>query len=143
MYIKVKKIIAVVLLCSVALLSPAATMGKGKIMRRAPGGTWGGEHIRLTVNRDDAVIEYDCGGGTIDGPLLLDRRGNFSVRGTHTRGHGGPIRLGEPDNRRTAFYAGKISGKTMTLNVKLDGSNEPVATYTLRQGVESRLHRCL
>src|SRR5437762_14101876 len=30
-------------------------------------GTWGGQHIRLSVRADGAAVEFDCAHGTIDG----------------------------------------------------------------------------
>ncbi|MGB8510549.1 MAG: hypothetical protein WCD76_19400 [Pyrinomonadaceae bacterium] len=129
--------------CLAVSLPTSAASGTAKAGRRIPNGIWGGTGIRMTVENDGATIEYDCGGGSIDGPLALNRRGGFDLKGKHARGHGGPIRLGEPSNEQTARYTGKVSGKVMNLTVKLANSNEAMATYTLRQGVEPRLHRCL
>lgn len=143
MKLSVKKYFAVLGACCWMLLSVQLVAVNGKVLRRVPRGVWGGEHIQLTVKPAGADIEYDCGGGTINGPLLLDRRGGFNNRGTHTRGHGGPIRLGEQPNNSAALYTGKVTGRVMTLTVKLAGTDEHVETYTLRQGVVPRLHRCL
>ncbi|MCA1593585.1 MAG: hypothetical protein LC754_13230 [Acidobacteria bacterium] len=143
MTITPRRIATLFILCLVVLLSAQATFGKGYVGRRVPNGVWGGGGIRMTVSRDGAEIEYDCGGGTIDAPLVLNRRGGFDVRGTHTRGHGGPIRLGEQPNTSAARYTGKMTGKVLTLTVKLAGANETAGIYTLRLGVEPRLHRCL
>ena len=46
-------------------------------------GVWGGQHARLEVAAGGATIEYDCGRGTIDEPLVLDAQGRFAARGRH------------------------------------------------------------
>src|SRR5258708_33649930 len=55
----------------------SATTCPADIPSRVPNGSWGGEHIRLIVTDNGAVIEYDCPAGTVIGPLLLDVFGHF------------------------------------------------------------------
>jgi len=106
-------------------------------------GTWGGQHIRITVERGSASIEYDCATGTITGPLTINRNGSFSWKGFHTAQHGGPVRREEESNRQQATYSGSISGDTMTLRVKVSGKDEDTETYTLERGSSGEVFKCL
>jgi len=56
-------------------------------------GVWGGAGIRMTVEIEGAVIQYDCGTGTIDSAIHPDAAGYFQGAGTFTRG-GGPEPVG-------------------------------------------------
>ncbi len=78
----------------------------------------------------------------IDEPLVLDRAGNFSVKGTHIRKHGGPVRRDEQADKHPAHYTGKVSGRTMTITVTVTDTQETLGTFTLRQGHEAMLQRC-
>jgi hypothetical protein len=109
-------------------------------MQRIPTGLWGGEHIRVDVGTKSATIEYDCAHGVIEGPLTVDTRGRFNLRGTHTPERGGPIRAGEQERSQPATYTGSISGDTMTLTLKLAGSEDE--TFTLQKGKEAELFKC-
>ena len=109
-------------------------------MQRIPTGTWGGEHINMKVGAKSATIEYDCATGVIQGPLVVDRDGNFNLRGTHRMQRGGPVRADETANDHPATYTGSIKGNTMTLNLKLSDSD--VETFTLEKGKEGELVRC-
>jgi hypothetical protein len=90
-----------------------------------------------------ATVEYDCASGTIDEPISLDSRGNFSAVGTHTPGHGGPALIDEVPERHPAQYVGSTDGKTMTLTVTLSDSGEQVGTYKLVRGASPAVFKCL
>lgn len=109
-------------------------------MQRIPVGNWGGEHISMKVTAQSATIEYDCATGVIQGPLVVDRKGNFNLRGTHRREHGGPIRADETPQDHPATYTGSIRGHTMTLSLKVSGVE--VETFTLVKGKEGELFKC-
>ena len=104
-------------------------------------GTWGGEHARLEVTEAGAVIEYDCGRGTIDQRLVTDAGGRFTARGHHVRGRGGPVRADEPPPPG-ARYTGQVTGKTMRLTVAIEGEEEPIGPFTLTYGAEADLMKC-
>jgi hypothetical protein len=106
-------------------------------------GAWGGDHVNLLVVGTGGTLEYDCAHGTIDQPFLVDSSGRFDLAGTHTREHGGPIRVGEKENKRPARYTGTTDGRTMTLTVTLTGSNERLGTFTLTRGQTARILKCL
>ena len=106
-------------------------------------GTWGGEHINLTVNGNSGTIEYDCAKGTITGPLVVDSGGGFKLAGTHTVERGGPIRSDESSNARPAVFTGTVRGETMSLTVTLSDTNENVGTFSLVHGKTGKLFRCM
>jgi hypothetical protein len=131
--------IALVLSLTVLVSSSSAKTHK---RQRALNGTWGGDHIGLEVTGRSAVIDYDCARGTIDGPLVIDRNGNFKLSGTYIREHGGPIRRGESANARRARYSGWTDGKKMTLSVVLSDPKETVGTFSLTRGQQGHLWKC-
>lgn len=124
------------------LFLSSVSMARTRRTGRVAPGLWGGPHIRLEVKKDSAALEYDCAHGTIDHPLVLDRRGRFDVSGTHTREHGGPIRRDEKPNTLPARYTGWTDGKQMKLTVRLSDTNEVIGTFTLTRGSEGRLFKC-
>lgn len=110
--------------------------------RRVATGTWGGEHVGLTVTDTGAHVEFDCASGDITQPLALDARGNLSVEGVYVREHGGPIQVGEVPDRKPARYAGRVAGTTLTIDVILTDSNEKIGTFTLERGAGSGVRKC-
>jgi hypothetical protein len=125
----------------VILLASAPDSRPGKASRLAAG-TWGGQHIRIEVGSGPAAIEYDCANGTIAGPLVLDRKGNFRWKGSHTREHGGPIRIEETPQGEPAIYSGSVKGNTMTLTVTLANTNQSIGTFMLSRGTPGRVFKC-
>ena len=105
-----------------------------------PTGAWGGDHISLEVGTKSASIEYDCAHGVIEGPLTLDVNGRFSLKGTHTPERGGPIRADQQARSLPAKFVGSVNGNTMTLTLKLEGSEDE--TFTLEKGKEANLFKC-
>ncbi len=58
-------------------------------------GTWGGPHLRLTVDEHGVGLEFDCARGTIAKAPALDAQGRFDVEGRFLREHGGPVQKDE------------------------------------------------
>lgn len=106
-------------------------------------GTWGGTHIGLTLTPTGGLLDYDCGAGTIAGPLILAPGGEFRAVGTHTPGTGGPERMGEGRPSYPADYRGRIIGDRMTLVVHVPALGAPEASYALQRGAAPTLLRCL
>jgi hypothetical protein len=106
-------------------------------------GRWGGTHIDMQVTAAGATIEYDCASGTVDERMVLDSKGNFDVRGTHTPRQGGPVRPGDTQKRRPARYKGWTDGANMTLAVILTDTNETLGTFTLGLNKQAQIVRCL
>jgi hypothetical protein len=117
--------------------------GQPARIRRVPDGVWGGEHMGLWVEKERARIEYDCGRGTIDEPLVLDRRGHFNVRGTHHKEHGGPVRIDEQKAGQPARYTGVLVAQTLTITVTLTDTQKPIGTFRLTHNQEPRIVKCL
>jgi len=111
-----------------------------KYQQRIATGVWGGQHISIKVGTKSATIEYDCASGVINGPLVVDRNGNFNLRGTHRMERGGPVRADEDSRQVPASYTGSIKGNTMTLTLKLSDSDEE--TFTLEKGKPGELFKC-
>jgi hypothetical protein len=131
-----KKLLAVLVIVS------SISFGFAKRPRTIPNGTWGGQHIQLSVVRGVATIEYDCANGKIDGPLRIDSRGKFSWPGKHVREHGGPVRMGEDRDGVAARYTGWTDGKTMKLTVTLVETRTEIGTFELTRGSEGRIFKC-
>ena len=124
----------------VILLAVCSVVAKTQKMRRITTGVWGGDHINMKVGAKSATIEYDCAHGLIHGPLVIDSSGHFNLRGTHTMERGGPVRADETPNEQPATYTGSIKGNTMTLSVKVAGSE--IDTFTLEKGKPGELFKC-
>jgi hypothetical protein len=104
-------------------------------------GTWGGLHVHAEVKDEGAELEFDCATGTIDQPIGLDAQGAFDVKGKFIAEHAGPIRSDE-DNSRMVRYVGRVKDKELTLTISDANSKEVIATYTLTQGNQGRIHKC-
>ncbi|HSP93191.1 MAG TPA: hypothetical protein VLU06_01475 [Thermoanaerobaculia bacterium] len=123
-----------------------ATLGlcpPGGEPKRVSAGQWGAMGIAMEVTESGATIEYDCAHGTIDQPLVLDADGRFDVKGHHFREHGGPIREGEESRGEPVRYVGQVTGDSMTLTVKPEGSDSPIGNHQLVRGKMGRIHKCL
>ena len=135
-------ILTSVALVLIATLSPTQSAARGRKHHRLVQGDWGAPHIRLAVGDSSATIEYDCAHGQIDGPLVTDSRGRFSLKGTHSPEHPGPVRDNEQSTGQPASYTGWTDGKKMTLTVKLIGRNETLGTFNLTLGGGGRVFKC-
>ena len=122
------------------LVFPA--VARNRKMRLIPEGTWGGPHIRISVEGNSAAVEYDCAHGTIEGPLTIDDEGKFNLTGSHVRERGGPTRQGEAQTGHPTQYTGWTDGKKMTLAVRLVNTNEEMGTFELTRGQQARLFKC-
>jgi len=112
-----------------------------RIMQGIPRGEWGGTHITMNVGDQSAKLEFDCAHGEIPGPLSVDGEGRFKLPGTFTPERGGPVRADETARARPAMYSGTIKGKTMTLTMKIEGSDEP-ESFTLEKDKPGELFKC-
>lgn len=104
-------------------------------------GEWGGTHVALHLTATGGTLDYDCANGTI-GPVLVAANGNFSTEGTHTAGHGGPVRQGEVLPSASVSFSGVVRGDRMTLQGRI-ANGTLIGPFELRRGAEPRLYRCL
>ena len=105
-------------------------------------GTWGGDHVRITIGAAASVIEYDCARGSIDQPFAVDASGQFDLAGTHVTEQPGPTRE-TPLPGHPARYAGSTDGKTMTYVVTLTDSNQTLGPFTLSLDAPGRVVKCV
>jgi len=118
--------------------SPGADPPRG---RRVPVGDWGGARAGLTVEDKGARLELDCAHGTIGQRLTMDAKGAFQTDGRYFREHGGPTLRDEKNEGLAARYSGTVSGRSLTLTVKL-GDGETLGPYALALGRPPRLMKC-
>ena|SRR6516225_10553337 len=108
----------------------------------AAGTTWGGEHIRLQITTDGAIVEFDCASGTITKPVQVDAQGQFRLTGMFTREQPGPVRKDETSTTTAATYSGDIVSDTMRLSVKTGPQNEAVGEYVLTRASAGHVVKC-
>lgn len=106
-------------------------------------GPWGGSHVSMQVTSAGARLVYDCADGVIEEPLRPDAEGRFTAVGSHTPGHGGPVREGEILPAFRARYDGHVSGDRMTLLVTMTETGVVMGSFQLRRGSSGQLVRCL
>ncbi len=126
--------------------APMTQGGKKAVHRRAPDallpGVWGGEHIRFEVTEGGASVEYDCAHGTVEGKIVVDARGRFSVYGTHYEEHGGPVRPGEDAKGFRVRLSGRVGGSLMKLTITRAGARTVVGIFNLTRDGEARIVKC-
>lgn len=109
--------------------------------RKAASGDWGGAHARLSSLKDGVELEFDCGHGKLDEPLVPGRDGAFSSKGRYVAEHGGPTLKDETAQSRPARYEGSITGERMRLKVAIDGG-DTLGPFELTRGGRARLMKC-
>ena len=117
-------------------LAPRPAEGPGLV------GTWGGDHVNLTIGMSGGVLEYDCAHGTIDAAFATDSEGRFDLVGTHVPEHPGPIE-DKPPIVHPARYSGSTDGTTLTLTVTLSDTGEVLGPYRLTRSTAARIVKCL
>ncbi len=105
-------------------------------------GSWGGQHLAISVTAKGASLVFDCAHGEFDKPLRPDRLGRFAVRGTYVEEHGGPILMGEVPKSHRASYMGTVKGNRMTITVKLSDSRRQIGQFVVRQGEPAQVFKC-
>jgi hypothetical protein len=105
-------------------------------------GSWGGQHLAISLTANRASLEFDCAHGQFDKPLRPDRLGRFTVRGLYIEEHGGPVRMGDVPKSHPAWYAGRIKANRMTITVKLLDTRQRIGTFVVSQGEPARLFKC-
>jgi len=105
-------------------------------------GVWGGEHIRFEVTERGANIEYDCAHGTVEGRIVVDGQGRFSVYGLHYEEHGGPSRPGDDAAGFRVRLSGRVGGSLMKLTVTRVGTRRAIGTFSLARDREANVVKC-
>jgi hypothetical protein len=107
-----------------------------------PNGTWGGDHIALSVTDGGGTVELDCAHGTLDHPLELDDVGRFSVAGTFVPEHGGPITADEVAERRPARYQGRLDHQELEITITIEGQTGQ-GPFTVTLGKAPKVNKCV
>lgn len=85
-----------------------------------PEGTWGGANAGVIVSDATTHVHIGCTLGDLPGPIRLDASGRFSLDGEYIlRAY--PIQMGPPQPAR---YAGRVSGRRLTLLVTVNDTTE-------------------
>ncbi|HEY0070172.1 MAG TPA: hypothetical protein VGE04_09420 [Chloroflexia bacterium] len=105
-------------------------------------GTWGGDHLRMTVHLGGAELEFDCAHATISQTLLVANN-TLDVAGTYVQEHGGPIREGETPDAHPMRLLGTLNGNTLKLTVVLTDKKQELGTYVLVFGKQGLITKCL
>jgi hypothetical protein len=119
----------------------AAVLLSGCRGESVPNGSWGDDHVVLTVTDNGGRVEFDCAHGTLDHPLRLDDRGRFSVAGTFVP-DGGPVRTGEDSRSRPARYQGRLDRQKLEFTVTVEGQTGQ-GPFTVTLGKSPKLTKCL
>ena len=135
---------AVAGLIIVATLTALAGCGYSFAPDGALLGEWGGLHLELTADPTGARLQYDCATGVIDPPVMV-AGGQLHATGTHSPGHGGPIREDEMPVKLPARYDGELTegGNTLALTVTLSDTGERLGVYKLTKGRHGQVFACL
>lgn len=108
-----------------------------------PAGTYGGEHIAISVSADKMHIEFDCAHATFDGPFTVVN-GQFQAKGTFTREAGVQI---EPDLMppgEPAVIEGTLTGNSLTIIITVNGDrSRQVGPLTATLGKRPDIFKCL
>ena len=118
--------------CALNHMSPSSTLT----------GSWGGEHVVLTVSEPATHLEFDCAHGDLSDRITIDAQGRFNMAGTFVRERAGPVRQDAAPDSHPASYEGSVLADTMTLTVRLVGSGEPIGAFTLIRGATGRIVKC-
>ena len=93
------------------------------------------------MSEQGGAIEFDCAQGKIEGPLTLDGRGRFEVKGRYVPERPGPVRRDQSTEGRPARFRGTVRGRAMTLRVSVDDGTE-LGPYRLVLGRRGRVFKC-
>jgi len=115
--------------------------GRPPRARRIAEGEWGGDHVRLTVTRSGATLDFDCGLGSMSGPLMASADGRFEQMGRYVAERPGPVRKSDDQSGEKARYSGRREGDSLSLSVSL-ADGQTLGPYQLRRGARGRVTKC-
>jgi hypothetical protein len=115
--------------------------GRGRADALLPG-VWGGDHVRFEVTEGGANVEFDCAHAAVEGRIVIDRAGRFSVAGTYMQEHGGPVRADESSSGFPVRLTGRVGGSLMKLTVTRAGRRKAIGTFALARDGEPRIVKC-
>jgi hypothetical protein len=105
-------------------------------------GTWGGDDAGVIVTDSVTHVHLGCTLGDIPSRPVADADGRFTVEGTYVL-KAFPVQVGP---RLPAQFAGRVTGRTLTLSVAVHDTTEgkvvALGPVTVRLGREPRLGPC-
>lgn len=119
------------------LLLLSASCG-GRAREPLPPGTWGGDDAGVVVEASAAHVHIGCTKGDTSRPLAVDDDGRFDVAGTYSV----DVFPVERDIRHPARFTGRISGETMTIEVRLTDTDQRLGPVTVRLGQPPAMRQC-
>lgn len=96
-----------------------------------PFGVWAGPEARLDVDASGARFRFGCAAAEIAPPLSLDGDGRYDLAGSYTF-QAGP----EPYPTFPAQFVGRVRGRALTVEVRLQGDPRVIGPFDLRLGAE-------
>jgi hypothetical protein len=132
---------ALVLGLSVAACASLSSASQSGQPAQVKAGTWGGQHLAMTVSDTKVEFEFDCGTASIDGHISLKSDGTFVATGTFTREGPGPTRIGGGPGE-PARVTGTVKDDTMQVQIVLIDSKADMGTFTVTLGTNARLVKC-
>jgi len=130
------------LLCAAALSGSSAIGRQQGDSAGGPPQVWGGRDVSVEMSAGGATLEFDCAHGAITESIKPNAKGEFSVPGTYTPEHGGPVQKNNSPRALPAVYKGTIDGDTMHLEVILTDQEQPPSPLSLTRGRPGRLVKC-
>lgn len=106
-------------------------------------GTWGGDHVRITIGAASSILEFDCAHGTIDQSLALNFAGQFTAVGTIVLESPGPVKENDEGSRHPALYTGSTNGKTLTFMITLTDTGQTLGPFSPALDAPGRILKCL
>lgn len=98
-------------------------------------GTWRSLAAELTVTEQGGSIQFGCATGTIDAPILLNAKGEFSVNGTYTQLSGvAPPPGSNPPTPQPTVYTGRVSGNNLSFTGRFQNGTKLNSITVVRDG---------
>ena len=130
------------LACALLLITSLGSAFAQDQGKDSAGESWGGEHVAMQMTAQGATMEFDCAHGTIVQPVKPDAKGAFTLTGTYTQEHGGPVFKSNPPRDVPAVYKGTMHGEHMTLEIVLNGGDQRLPQLSLTRGATGHLTKC-
>lgn len=115
----------------------ACGLGAGDLVA-IPFGVWASPDGRLDADPSGAHFRFACAAAEIPPPLSLDGDGRFELSGRYE------FQVGpEPHPNFPARFTGRVRGRVLTVEVRLQGDPRVVGPLGLKLGAEPpQLHLC-
>lgn len=106
---------------------------------RIPDGNWGGDRIGLFVDQSGVTFVFDCSGGRVDQPIVLDAGGNFDVLGTYS---GGGNTQNADHSPHPARYAGHATRTHVDVTRTVLDQSDPGVSFSAFLGASPMVVAC-